>query len=263
MRRKQAFAAAALAIAVLLSLDGAEPSVDRVAATAATCDRSSPQPPSSLVPHGPDFPTNAAGLTYGGHTDGRMPDLIATIGVCGRTGYTYTDDHEEPAPWVPDAGGSAPRAIPVHESDGVTRIDTFTQNPGTTVADGVTDPPAPTGGPDAADVLGQWTAVVAGIRSGGRDQYDTYRDLDLAIGFDGDEVRAYDGCRTWTAGFVLEGGELTLTRPFAVEGGHAVGCPPAAPVPAIVENVQHVTQSGGRTYLHLADLRIALALTRR
>ncbi|WP_439936460.1 hypothetical protein ACS3YM_10875 [Nocardia sp. N13] len=69
MRRKQAFAAAALAIAVLLSLDGAEPSVDRVAATAATCDRSSPQPPSSPVPHGPDFPTNATGLTYGSAMD--------------------------------------------------------------------------------------------------------------------------------------------------------------------------------------------------
>jgi hypothetical protein len=246
-----------------LTRNGAERSVDRIADTTAPCDRSSPRAPTSPVPRGPDFPTNASGLTYGGHTDGRMPDLVATIGTCGRTGYTYSADHDEPPPWVPGAGGSAPRVIPVYESDGVTQIDTFEQSPGTAVADGVTDPPAPADGPDAVDVRGDWTALVAGISNGGRQQYDTFRDLDLAIGFDGDEVTAYDGCRTWTAGFGLEGGALTLTRSFAVEGGNDVGCRRAAPLPAILDNVRHVTQSRERTYLHLDNFRIAVSLTRR
>lgn len=237
--------------------DGGARRSDRVADSREVCDKNNPVPPKEPVPRGPDYPTNAAGQTYGAGSGGQGPDLVAAVGDCGRTGYIDPTDLDPP-PWVPGAG--TPRSTPVYEADGVTQIDTFTESPGTTVADGVTDPPAQTDGPDAVDVQGEWSAIIAGISAGGQDQYDTFRDLDLTIGFDGDDVRVYDGCRTWAAGFTLTDGELALTSPFAAESD--VQCKRAAPLPQVLDNVRHVSESGRRTYLHLANFRIVVALTR-
>lgn len=243
---------------------GTERSTDRIADTApdAPCDKQDPQPPSEPVPSGPDYPTNASDQTYGSARDNaRQPDLIAAIGDCGRTGYIERDAFGEPPPWEPGAGGVAPRSTPVYESDGLTRIDTFTQSPGTTVDDGVTDPPAPAGGADAIDVEGDWTALIAGISSGGKEQYDTFRDVDLRVRFYRSSVQVHDGCRDLGAGYSLEDGAFALTTPFEIEYRSEPGCERSAPLTAILENVRHVTQSGPRTYLHLENFRIAVSLT--
>ncbi len=147
-RRNVALAAGRLVLAVAAGVaaaagacrDGAERSTDRIADTApaAPCDKQDPQPPSEPVPSGPDYPTNAAGQTYGSARDNsRQPDLVAAIGDCGRTGYIERAALGEQPPWEPGAGALGLRSTPVYESDGRTRIDTFTQSPGTTVADGV------------------------------------------------------------------------------------------------------------------------------
>lgn len=269
-RRNVALVAGALVlagaggIAAQQALPGDERSTDRIADTApdAPCDKQDPQPPSEPVPSGPDYPTNASGQTYGSARDNsRQPDLVAAIGDCGRTGYIERDAFGEQPPWEPGAGAPGPRSTPVYESDGLTRIDTFTQSPGTTVADGVTDPPAPVDGPDAVDVEGDWTALVAGISSGGEEQYDTFRDVDLRITFYRDAVQVRDGCRDLGAGYNLEDGAFALTTPFEIEYRTESGCERSAPLTAILENVRHVTQAGQRTYLHLEDFRIAVSLT--
>lgn len=234
--------------------DGARRS-DRVADSGEVCDRGAPRSPSP-VPQGPDYPTNASGLTYGAHSDEKMPDLIAAMGVCGRTGYLRATDLEDPAPWVPGAGGTDGRILPLYESDGVTQIDTFEEGRGGASS---ADPPAPTG-PDAAEVQGEWTALIAGISSGGTDQYDTFRDLDLSIAFDGEDLRVFDGCRTWSSGFSLEDGELALSGPFSAASD--ISCKRAAPLPQVLDNIRHVTESGKRIHLHLANSQIAVVLTR-
>lgn len=243
---------------------GTERSTDRIADTGpdAPCDKQDPQPPSEPVPSGPDYPTNAAGQTYGSARDNsQQPDLVAAVGDCGRTGYIERDAFAEQPPWEPGAGAPGLRSTPVYESDGLTRIDTFTQAPGTTVADGVTDPPAPAGGADAIDVEGDWTALVAGISSGSKEQYDTFRDVDLRITFHRSSVQVHDGCADLGAGYRLEDGAFALTTPFEIEYRNEPGCERSAPLTAILENVRHVTQAGPRTYLHLEDFRIALSLT--
>lgn len=270
-RRNVALAAGALVLAGAAGVagqqvlpGGTERSTDRTADTApgAPCDKQDPQPPSEPVPSGPDYPTNAAGQTYGSARDNSpQPDLVAAIGDCGRTGYIERDAFGEQPPWEPGAGGVAPRSTPVYESDGLTRIDTFTQSPGTTVADGVTDPPAPASGADAVDVEGDWTALIAGIRSGGKEQYDTFRDVDLRLTFHRDHVQVHDGCRDLGAGYSLEDGTFALTTPFEIEYRNEPGCERSAPLTAILENVRHVTQSGPRTYLHLENFRIVVSLT--
>lgn len=271
-RRDAALAGAVLAVVLVcgaamgrvLPGDDARRSTDRIADSAPPCDRSNPVPPSEPIPRGPDYPTNAAGQTYGSAVDSSpRPDLLAAVGDCGRTGYIVRDRLEEPPPWVPGAGSTAPRSTPVFESDGVTQIDTFTQDPGTTVADGVTNPPAPKDSPDAVDVLGDWTALIAGVRAGGKEQYDTFRDVDLRITFYPDHVQVRDGCSDRGAGFSLEDGALALTSAFEVEYGNEPGCERSAPLTAILDNVRHVTQSDGRTYLHLENFRIAVVLTPR
>lgn len=270
-RRDVALAAVALVLAgvagvsgQLLLPGGNERSTDRIADTApaAPCDKQDPQPPSEPVPSGPDYPTNASGQTYGSARDNaRQPDLVAAIGDCGRTGYIERDALGEQPPWEPGAGALRLRSTPVYESDGLTRIDTFTQSPGTTVADGLTDPPESTTGPSAVDLEGDWAALIAGISSRGKDQYDTFRDVDLRITFYGSSVQVHDGCRDLGAGYSLEDGAFALTTPFEVEYRNESGCERSAPLTAILENVRHVTQAGARTYLHLEDFRIAVSLT--
>lgn len=228
---------------------------DRVADTPEACDRDAPRSPSP-VPQGPDYPTNASGLTYGAHSDEKMPDLIAAMGVCGRTGYLRAMDLEDPAPWVPGAGGTDGRMLPLYESDGVTQIDTFEEGRG---GEPLADPPAPTG-PDAADVQGEWNALIAGISSSGTDRYDTFRDLDLSITFDGNDVTVFDGCRSWSSGFSLEDGELALSGPFSAASD--VSCKRAAPLPQVLDNIRHVTEPGKQVYLHLENFQIAVVLTR-
>lgn len=242
---------------------GAERSVDRIAGTARACDKGNPVPPSEPIPPGPDYPTNAAGQTFGSAIDNSpQPDLIAAIGDCGRTGYIASDRFAEPAPWIPGAGSSQPQSVPVYESDGVTQIDTFTQETGTPVAEGVTNPPEPTDGPDSDDLLGTWTVQIAGISAGGSEQYDTYRDLDLWIAFyRGGVVQVHNGCRDLGGGFSLESGSFAATD-FNLEYGGAQECAREAPLTAILNNVRHVTQSRGRAYLHLENFRIGLNLTR-
>ena len=227
----------------------------------ATCDKQSPVPPREPVPRGPDYPTNAAGETYGSAIDNSpQPDLLAAIGDCGRTGYIRPGSLDEPPPWVPGAGSGEPRSTPVLESDGVTQIDTFTRDRGKSSNRSTGGSAAPPGGPDSTDVQERWTAVIAGTATPGATEDDTFRDLRLAITFAGQEVQVVDGCRTWTAGFTLTDGAFDLTGPFTAEGGSA--CDRAAPLPDVLENVRHVTQSGGRTYLHLGNFRIAVQLTR-
>ncbi len=245
---------AGITLQQLLPDDGARRS-DRVADGGTVCDRDAPRAPSP-VPQGPDYPTNASGMTYGGRGDEKGPDLVAATGVCGRTGYLRATDLEDPAPWVPGAGGTDGRILPLYESDGVTQIDTFEEGRG---GDPSPDPPTPSG-PDAADVQGEWTALIAGISSGGADQYDTFRDLDLSIALDGDDVTVFDGCRSWSTGFSLEDGELALSGPFSAASD--ISCKRAAPLPQVLDNIRHVTESGKQVYLHLANFQIAVVLTR-
>lgn len=115
---------------------GSERSTDQIADTPRpSCDKNNPVPPSDPIPSGPDYPTNAAGQTYGAAIDNSpLPDLVAAIGDCGRTGYVARDRFSEPPPGIPGAGSSEPLSVPVYESDGVTQIDTFTQEPGKPVA---------------------------------------------------------------------------------------------------------------------------------
>lgn len=239
--------------------DGADRTLDRIADTTPPCDRGNPVPPSEPIPSGPDYPTNAAGQTYGAAIDGSpQPDLVGAIGDCGRSGYVERDRLEEPPPWEPGAGNTGPQPFPVYESDGTTQIDTYTR-------DGSDPPSAPTDGPDAADLRGRWTATIAGISRGGEDAYDTYRDLDLWIVFDDHGlVQVHDGCQTVQAGVEVRGGAFALTSPFdIVLGGSDPGCERSAPFPQVVENVRYVTSSRGQTHLHLENFRIAVVLKRQ
>lgn len=218
----------------------------------------------SPLPQGPDYPTNANGLTYGagGRDGGPHPDLITAVGDCGIQGYVHAADLEEDAPWEPGAGDGEPRTVGVFESDGVTQVDTFTQGadlPGSDTTTGAEGGEAP-GGVDGVELEGEWVAIIAGkTYAGGSQQYDTYRDLDLRVTFDGDRLQVRDGCQTWQAGFGLTHGEFVLTDSFVALDSPAADC--AAPLPEVVENVRHVTRDGGRVYLHLGNGQIVLPLT--
>jgi hypothetical protein len=263
-RRNVALAAGACVLAVTAGItvqqvlpdDGARRS-DQVADIVPACDRGNPGPQEEPVPRGPDYPTNAAGETYGSAIDNSpQPDLLAAIGDCGSTGYVRRTDLEDPPPWIPGAGSDDALVVPLYEADGTTPLDTYTREPGSPQPS--TEAP---GGPDAADVRGEWNAMIAGVTDeDGNDQYDTFRDLDLTITFAGDEVRAFDGCQTWAADFTLVDGELEVTTPFA---SGIRTCDREAPLNEILFNVRHVSEAGGRTYLHLENFQIAVSLTPR
>jgi hypothetical protein len=275
-QRMSGLAAAAVALvaaggtvtAQALIGDGGEHAPDVVAEPhqVTECDGKSVTKSPEQVPQGPDYPKNAAGLTYGGASrDGHSPDLLAVVGDCGRTGYVHATELDEPAPWSPGAGDSNPRTVKVYESDGTTQIDTFTTvagesgTPGESPDQGASRPP----GPNGADVEGDWSAVIAGIvNENGAEQYDTFRDLDLTVTFMDDRVRVGDGCQMWEGGFELDGGAFSLTTSLDAVTVKATGCDRAAPLPAVVENVRLITRSGKRTYLHLANGRIVVSLTR-
>lgn len=204
------------------------------------CDRQHPQPPSAPLPSGPDYPTNAAGQTYGAARDNQpQPDLIAAIGDCGRTGYVRSDAFPDRAPGELDTGVGS---TPVYETDGSTQIDTVTRP----AADA---PPAPVG-PDADDVQGRWSAVATRVG--------------LVLDFAGAQLTASDGCATWRGMYRLEDGELALASPLVreapappgcIRSGHGVGR-----VPALVAGVRHVSRDGDRLGLHQADHRIVAVL---
>lgn len=220
----------------------------------------------SPVPQGPDYPTNANGQTYGGGPDrGASPDLLAVVGDCGRTGYVYRDELEEPEPWAPGAGDGGPRTVDVYESDGVTVIDTFTTVEGVSGpgSEGDEQAPAPTG-PGAAAVQGTWTATIAGVTNpDGSSQFDTFRDVDLTVTFNADRVRVWDGCQHWESGFELTHGEFLLTSGMAPVSSEAAGCARAAPLPEVVENIRLVSAAErGRVYLHLGNGQIVVVLAR-
>lgn len=264
-RRTVALAAVACVLAIgagvmlqqVLPDDGVRQS-DRVADTREVCDRSAMRTaPSAPIAQGPDFPINAAGQTYGSGATHR-PDLVAVVGDCGRVGYVLSNDFDEPPPWFPGAGGTEPSVLTVYESDGTTQVDTYTR-------EGARRPsPTPPTGPDAADVEGTWTATIAGITyQDGKEQYDIFRDLDLWITFSGASVQAHDGCQTLGAGYTLAGGKFALTTPFELELQSGTTCRRSAPITSILANIRYVTQSGGQTYLNLANYRIAVSLTPR
>ncbi|HXH78539.1 hypothetical protein [Nocardioides sp.] len=209
------------------------------------------------LPQGPNYPTNANGLTYGaGGRDGRPhPDLMAAIGNCGVEGYVHAADLEEEPPWEPGAGDGEPRTVGVFESDGVTQVDTFTQESGLPTSDTRTGPEG--GGVDGAELQGEWVAIIAGNPQ----EYDTYRDLDLRMTVDGDRVQVWDGCQSWEAGFSLIDGEFVLTDSFVALDSQAPDCDRAAPLPEVVENVRHLTRYRGEMYLHLENWKIVLPLT--
>ena len=249
--------AAGLGLQQVLPDDGTR--TGRVADSREACDRDAPRTaPSWTPPQGPDYPTNDAGETYGGGSDGKQPDLVAAIGDCGRTGYVRGTELDPP-PWVPGAGSTGRRVVPLYESDGTTEIDTYTI--GAAEPQPSTEPPT---GPGAADLQGEWAATIVGVTDpDGTEQYDTYRDLDLAVRFSGDRIQVDDGCETVETGVEVDGGAFSLTGPFdLVLGGADLACERAAPLPQVIENVRHVTRSGKRTYLHLENFQIIVVLTR-
>ena len=127
-------------------------------------------------PRGPDYPTNAHGLTYGasGRNSGVLPDLLAVVGACGATGYVLLSELEDEAPWEPGAGGVGPRTFPVFESDGVTQVDTYTRQPGRVAPDEGTTTGEAGSGVSGADLQGKWAVVIAGVvGENGTEQYDT------------------------------------------------------------------------------------------
>lgn len=231
------------------------------------CDSGTRVEEPSSIPRGPDYPTNASGLTYGGAAAGSYPDpdLIAVSGNCGHTGYALRWELDDPAPWSPEAGRDAgtPRTIPVYASDGVTQIDTFTiggAENGSTSGPETANPRGP--GPDA--VQGEWAVTIAGIqREDGGQQFDTYRDVELTAAFTGDLLRIWDGCQVWTATFELADGDFTLTQDFVTEAsGNLTPCDRQAPLGAILQNIRHVTLRGGDAYAHLDNFQIVLVLKR-
>ncbi|HEY0642747.1 MAG TPA: hypothetical protein VGD39_04955 [Nocardioides sp.] len=213
-------------------------------------------------PRGPDYPTNADGLTYGAQArdSASLPDLVAVVGDCGATGYVLRSDLEDEAPWEPGAGDGGPRTFPVFESDGVTQVDTYTR-PGQ-VASGDETAPGAGSGVSGADLQWEWGVVIAGVvGEDGTEQYDTYRDIDLRLTGDGDRLEVWDGCRRWAAGFDLVGGDFALTGPWQAVESTEVDCARAAPLTEVVDNVRHVSRAGRRAYLHLANGQIVLVLT--
>ena len=100
--------------------------------------------PGLLVPADPDarlWPVNHQGLSYGTPTETvygyHEPELILVEATNGATGYAYRTDLEGPAPsspeealrWQAEQAGQR-RAVPVFESDGVTRIGEFVAREG-------------------------------------------------------------------------------------------------------------------------------------
>lgn len=211
------------------------------------------------VPRGPDYPTNAEGLTYGRDPRGAypQPDLLAAIGDCGTSGYVLSRDLDEEAPWEPGAGDGRPRTLALFESDGVTQIDTFTTERGESEV-----APDSASGVGSADIQRRWDVIIGGVnRPDGSQAFDTFRDVALTITVEGDVLRLWDGCQVWKVGFSLVDGDFSLAGSPARIGSAKVGCLRAAPLPAIVENVRLVTQDGQRVHFHLANGQIVLVLT--
>lgn len=221
----------------------------------------------SSVPRGPDYPTNPSGLTYGAAAgEGPEPDLIAVVGDCGHAGYVISEALEDPEPWSAEAGldPDAPRTVPVFMSDGVTQIDTFTLggSGGGTSSTENPSPGAPTG-PDVNALQGDWSVIIAGVqREDGTQQFDTFRDVAMTADVEGNSLRVFDGCQTWTATFHLVDGDFSLPQPFVSEAEPpAAGCGRQAPLVDILGNIRHVSGSGAKVHLHLANFQIVLVLS--
>lgn len=100
------------------------------------------------VPPGPargaDWAVNARGETFGSVADARTPadepDLIWVMSDEGRYGYVKKRDLDGPIPTSPKDAvqlGTQVRVIPVYETDGSTRIGSFT------IGDDATQEPRP------------------------------------------------------------------------------------------------------------------------
>jgi hypothetical protein len=85
---------------------------------------------------GTNFPTNAAGQTYGsdsGVSQNRAPDLILTYATNGDLGYVYRNalwaadgtDVSSPAQALTYMARTTPNSIPVYEENGTTIIGSF------------------------------------------------------------------------------------------------------------------------------------------
>lgn len=223
----------------------------------------------SSVPRGPDYPTNPSGLTYGAAGGERPePDLIAVVGDCGHPGYVFGEELEDPEPWSAEAGldPDVSRTLPVFTSDGVTQVDTFTlggsESGGGAGSTENPSPGAPTG-PESDALRGDWSVIIAGVQhEDGTQQFDTFRDVAMTAIVEGDSLRVFDGCQTWTATFRLVDGEFSLTRPFVSDARKpGSGCGRQAPLVDILENIRHVSGSGAKVHLHLANFQIVLVLS--
>lgn len=88
----------------------------------------------------PDYPTNAAGQTYGpgesGVFDYNWPDLVRVLSEEGKEGYVYREQLVAPMPTSPEDAAliseafEGERTLEVYEADGVTVIGTFIMNRG-------------------------------------------------------------------------------------------------------------------------------------
>jgi hypothetical protein len=213
-------------------------------------------------PPGPDYPTNASGLTYGSSQTGKDPDLVAVIGNCGRGGYVFSNQLFDPTPWDPQAGSEAGsrRTIPVYEPDGTTQIDTFTIGGGRSDSSGGSSS-APPAGPDADAIQGDWSVTIAGVTNqDGSSQYDTFRDLALTATVSGSVLRVNDGCTDSSAQYQLIGGEFSLTAPFTADDPGPPCTTRHAPLTDILENIRHVTTHAREVYLALDNHQIVLIL---
>lgn len=88
-------------------------------------------------PANPEFETNAKGLTYGTAAQANVPeeepDLILVVSDAGAEGYVYTDElnapdfksPQEALAWQEERYASD-FVLDVYESDGTTKIGTFT-----------------------------------------------------------------------------------------------------------------------------------------
>jgi hypothetical protein len=226
------------------------------------CDRSVSDKDLPTPPQGPDFPTNASGLTYGSSQSGKDPDLIAVIGDCGHGGYMYSRDMLDPAPWDPQAGAppGSTRTVPIYESDGKTQIDTFTFGGGEGREIGGAQPATQTG-PSAEALQGDWSVQIAGITNHGVSQFDTYADVPLSAVIRGNELRTFDGCDSWEAEFQLADGKFSLTTPFTLETGGVGTCQSRqAPLTQIFENIRQVSKQSDRIFMSLGNGQAVLVL---
>lgn len=82
----------------------------------------------------PPIQVNDNGQTYGSEAHAsspdESPDLVLVLGDNGREGYVYAKDLHQPAPTTPEEAlrlqNSGEVVLDVYQSDGVTKVDTFT-----------------------------------------------------------------------------------------------------------------------------------------